>query len=231
MIHSPGGLGEVAEKIVDICRSHATEDFSVIVPGKAKSAATLISLGADYLLMGYSSELGPTDPQVPLFVGGGVRYVSAFSVVQARRDLLEQVTSTAARGEELRGLLTQLSTSTMEPAFIAECERMIAFSYDFASKSLRRWMLRRMHPDWDNRRLGTVARRVANNFLSSHQRFSHGRMIGAQECIDIGLDVNLLAKEDARWLAIQELHARCDAMLSAQDVNKVIMTRDAVLYG
>ena len=36
----------------------------VLVPGKAKSAATIISMGASKIIMSQSSELGPVDPQI-----------------------------------------------------------------------------------------------------------------------------------------------------------------------
>ena len=47
MIHSPGGSGVTAEKIVEMCRNYTKKEFRVIVPNMAKSAATIISLGAD----------------------------------------------------------------------------------------------------------------------------------------------------------------------------------------
>ena len=58
MINSPGGSGEVAETIVEMCRSFLFPkggEFRVIVPEQAKSAATLIALGSDEIVMGYSS--------------------------------------------------------------------------------------------------------------------------------------------------------------------------------
>ena len=42
----------------------------MIVPARAKSAATLISLAADRILFGRFGELGPLDPQIPDFTGG-----------------------------------------------------------------------------------------------------------------------------------------------------------------
>jgi ClpP class serine protease len=53
--------------MVDMCRTHLAgtdQKLRVIVPNIAKSAATLFALGADEILMGYLSELGPIDPQV-----------------------------------------------------------------------------------------------------------------------------------------------------------------------
>ncbi|HEU0046175.1 MAG TPA: hypothetical protein VFQ43_01060, partial [Nitrososphaera sp.] len=62
LIHSPGGDGTITEKIVDMCRAHLTganQKLRVIVPNIAKSAATILALGTDQIIMGYTSELGP----------------------------------------------------------------------------------------------------------------------------------------------------------------------------
>ncbi len=74
IINSPGGDGTVAEKIIELCRAYC-KDFKVIVPNRAKSAATIIALGADQIVMGYCSELGPIDAQVVILVGGVPHYI------------------------------------------------------------------------------------------------------------------------------------------------------------
>ena len=40
------------------------DELTVIVPDMAKSAATLLSLGAHHIMMGPASDLGPIDPQL-----------------------------------------------------------------------------------------------------------------------------------------------------------------------
>ena len=49
-IHSPGGLPEVAAKFIQIARSYSTS-FRVMVPSTAMSAATLMAMGADQIVM------------------------------------------------------------------------------------------------------------------------------------------------------------------------------------
>ena len=66
-ISSPGGDSLAAERIINICRSYSkTGDYWTIVPGKAKSAATMVCFGAAKILMGPTSELGPIDPQISI---------------------------------------------------------------------------------------------------------------------------------------------------------------------
>lgn len=64
IIDSRGGSIESAYLISKICRKLCANKFIVSIPRRAKSAATLISLGADEIHMGLMSELGPIDPQI-----------------------------------------------------------------------------------------------------------------------------------------------------------------------
>lgn len=68
ILESGGGLIEDALKIAQLCKKFSN-NFSVIVPYYAKSAATLIALYADELILCKAGELGPVDPQVkhPVF--------------------------------------------------------------------------------------------------------------------------------------------------------------------
>ena len=62
-IHSNGGSGTVPWRIVSLIRQY-TERFAVLVPHRAFSAATLIALGADEIVMHKMGCLGPIDPSV-----------------------------------------------------------------------------------------------------------------------------------------------------------------------
>ncbi|MFI5260460.1 MAG: ATP-dependent Clp protease proteolytic subunit [Candidatus Paceibacteria bacterium] len=79
VIHSNGGSIEPAYLISKICKEIAGK-FIVAVPRKAKSAATLLALGADEIHMGPISQLGPIDPQVggrpALGLGNALEYLA-----------------------------------------------------------------------------------------------------------------------------------------------------------
>lgn len=61
---SRGGSIEPAYQISKMCKSLSKGRFIVTVPRHAKSAATLIALGADEIHMGPLGQLGPIDPQL-----------------------------------------------------------------------------------------------------------------------------------------------------------------------
>lgn len=64
VVQSSGGRIEPAYLISKTCKKLAKDRFIVVVPRRAKSAATLLALGADEIHMGLMSELGPIDPQI-----------------------------------------------------------------------------------------------------------------------------------------------------------------------
>lgn len=73
MIHSSGGLPENARKIIKMCRQYC-KNLTIVVPDAAKSAATIIALGLDKIIMGTTSELDPIDHQfiIPISMPGGI---------------------------------------------------------------------------------------------------------------------------------------------------------------
>jgi hypothetical protein len=63
LLASAGGDPTVAWRIVSLIRERC-DRFSVLVPDAAYSAATLVVLGADEIVMHPNGNLGPTDPQI-----------------------------------------------------------------------------------------------------------------------------------------------------------------------
>lgn len=84
ILHSPGGSAEAAESIVEYLRTRF-DHIRVIVPIAAMSAATMVALGADEIVMGSHSQLGPIDPQFTIFTPEGPRS----SPAQAIKDQFE----------------------------------------------------------------------------------------------------------------------------------------------
>lgn len=79
-IDSGGGDIDAACKTVKLLKQYSN-NFAVIVPFMAKSAATLIALNADELIMCKAGELGVADPQVREPITG--TYVPAHSIKEA----------------------------------------------------------------------------------------------------------------------------------------------------
>ncbi|MGD0541618.1 MAG: hypothetical protein ABSB33_08885 [Tepidisphaeraceae bacterium] len=86
LLESTGGFAKSAFKIARLIRRHCG-GFTAVVPTFAKSAATLLALGADEIVMGPDAELGPLDAQVTDF--DREQHLSALEVVQSLERLNE----------------------------------------------------------------------------------------------------------------------------------------------
>lgn len=79
LIDSPGGDAKSAFQIAKLLR-HQCGGFVAVIPRYAKSAATLLTLGADAVIFNEIAELGPLDAQIFDFDREG--YESALDEVQ-----------------------------------------------------------------------------------------------------------------------------------------------------
>lgn len=80
VLHSPGGSAEAAESAVSYLRKRFTH-IRVFVPLAAMSAATMIALAADEIVMGQHSQLGPIDPQFIISTPEGSRSAPAKAIL------------------------------------------------------------------------------------------------------------------------------------------------------
>lgn len=63
VLHSPGGSAEATERIVNLLRENF-DHIRFLIPHTAYSAATMLALSGDEILMDDRSTLGPIDPQI-----------------------------------------------------------------------------------------------------------------------------------------------------------------------
>ena len=113
ILDSGGGDLDAAYKTLKIIRSYA-KNIAVIVPFYAKSAATLIALGGDSLILCKGGELGPMDPQVP-DINTGV-YVPANSIKETM-DFLENL-----HDQFIKVSLTEKIPTLMMGAYVASAK-------------------------------------------------------------------------------------------------------------
>jgi ClpP class serine protease len=213
LLHSPGGDGTIVEKMVDMCRTHISgqnRKFRVIVPNVAKSAATALALGADQILMGYCSELGPIDPQVVIAVSGITQWVSAFAFVDARDKLMDEIAKATKKKEPTVGLLTQLGSLNIP--FTNEMEKQIEFARKTAVTLLNKYMLTAKHPSPTKR--AKKANDIAKKLLSKQLFPAHGQYIDGNTAKQLGLEVEVLDKDDALWKLIWDYYIRCEVQMN-----------------
>ena len=137
LLSSPGGSGLAAERIINVCRSYSGNGkYTVIIPGKAKSAATIICLGASKIVMSNTSELGTVDPQIVEVEGDKVNQFAVYNVLQSYDDLFERAVK---EDGNLQPYLQQLAN--YDAREIAEMRSELSLSEDMAIKALKTGML------------------------------------------------------------------------------------------
>ncbi|MEA4901145.1 SDH family Clp fold serine proteinase [Desulfitobacterium sp.] len=197
LLHSYGGAVDTPYKLVMLIREFC-EEFGVIVPLAAKSAASMVVLGADEVVMGPVSELGPIDPLVkhPL-------YKDLWVPVQAIRHCLEYLhrTITNSPDPELSTFIINPVLNKLDPWLIGDYEKSLKASHQYAEALLSRFMLKES-PD----QVSSVTHALTEGY------FSHGYPIGRREAKELGLKV--MDADDELWDVIWSLYLGYEELFS-----------------
>ena len=179
-LHTSGGHTLTAWRLINLIRMFCDE-LEVFVPSKAQSAGTLMSIGADRIIMTKQAVLGPIDPTLssPLNpqvnVGGQTTQVpvsveSVRGFLNLTRDELGIVDK-----ENLTKVLLELS-SHIHPVVLGDI---------FRSTEQIRFLARKLLPRQvrDERKIDSIV-----DFLCADSG-SHDYTIDRREALDLGLQV------------------------------------------
>jgi hypothetical protein len=211
LIQSPGGDPNAAEIIVHTLLSK-TRHLRVVVPQAAKSAATLISLAADEILMSNTSELGPIDPQITIPTAFG--YV--FRPAQAFLNGLELIKREHADGQPLNPAYYPFLKG-VDAALIDYCYKSIEHSKRLAVKWLSRSMYKKNKKE---------AKRIAEELINIEKYPNHGQVINYQDAQKIGLKVVYMPYRDPVWQAMWSLYLHYIVAMRERMYVKMFESRD-----
>lgn len=204
LLSSPGGSGLAAERIINICKKYSgTGEYWVIVPGKAKSAATMVSFGASKIFMGPASELGPIDPQLSLLEDGRQKRFSLFNIVASYKELFELATKETGN---LQPYLQQLAR--YDAREIKEFEDAISLSSDIAVRALKAGMMSTLTE--------AQIKTKIKMFLTPEETKAHGRLIDSDRAENCGLAIEKLTIDNKIWIPAYELYVRLNNFVSLQ---------------
>jgi hypothetical protein len=139
---SNGGSGTVPWRLVSLFREFA-KSFNVLIPYRAYSAASLIALGADEIVMHPFAELGPIDPTVsnefnPTDDKTGARIGISVEDVTAYVNFIKSTVGITHEDELVRAI--EILAQKVHPLAIGNIERFISQSRMIARKILRTHM-------------------------------------------------------------------------------------------
>ncbi len=190
-LHSPGGSAEATESIVKMLRSKF-KDIRFIITGAAKSAATMLSMSGNSLLMDGSAEVGPIDPQVRV----RNRYSPAGSIIEQFDRASEALKKDPSMMPAWIPILQEFA-----PALLVECENYIALSKKLVRDWLKEYMFKG-NPKGLNK-----ARKIANFLSNEKNTLSHARRIDIDQLEKLGVKIIRLEKQEEKLQdAIRQLH-------------------------
>lgn len=197
MIASYGGDPMVAWRIMSLIRQHAA-DVSVLIPQSAYSAATLVALGANQIVMHPNGHLGPVDMQITTPGDGG--HLKRFSTEDISAFL-----------DFVRDNLKITDQKHVRMLFEATCREVGSLGIGFTARSSKlavdlgeRLLAMHMKDDDSRSKLRSIVENMSRKFQS------HAYPVSRTEALDLGLPVN--KKRDLQleelmwktWLEIEE---------------------------
>lgn len=206
ILHTGGGDIDAAEKLISLVRTRVgTGRLQVIVPDFAKSAGTLMTLGADAIVMSDTSELGPIDPQITLNDGHGnlIRHS-----VQSYLDAYEF--HAEALQKNPNDPVARIMLGKLEPATVKLFEAVRDRARKFAEDQLKLGMFRSGTGNFT---------KIASDLIDTKRWLTHGQMIGWNDAIKIGLSVQYLDPSSEQWQCYWQLY--CLQRLAIQDRQKL----------
>jgi hypothetical protein len=195
VLHSPGGSPEAAESIVKVLRSQF-DHIRVLVPVIAKSAATMIALAADVVLMPVSAELGPIDPQFLLSDGrGGQRMTPAQAII----DDVERALG-AARQNQPDAAIWAVQMQGHPPGLYQQALNAVQLSKQLVQKWLESYMFK------GQAHAKSMAQTIVE-YLGNHNQFlSHSRRVDVETLEPMGANVkNITTVDRELWQLLEEL--------------------------
>ena len=206
LLHTPGGDVDAAEKLINLVHTKVgTGALRVIIPDFAKSAGTLMALGANKSLMSDSSELGPIDPQIAFDDGQGNRI---------NHSVLCFLDSYKRHADTLKidpnDVVAGMMMSKLHPATVRMFETVRDRARSFAEDQLKKWMFHTTNGNFS---------KTAGDLIDNTRWQSHGQMIGFQDAQQIGLEVEYVAPFSEVWMNYWQLY--CLQRLAVKDQERL----------
>ncbi len=169
LIVSNGGIAEATERIVKLIRNHY-ENIRFIVPSNAYSAATLLSLSGNEIIMTKLGTLGPIDPQI--------RGIPARAIERAFENIKDRITKEGP--VSLTAYLPLLQKYDLH--LLEMCRSARELSEELAKAWLSEYMLK---CDINDSKITTIV----DSLNSFDENKSHSRGIDLKKARELGLIV------------------------------------------
>jgi hypothetical protein len=192
LLDTPGGDGETAVRMVRAMQARCQE-LTVLVPNQAKSAGTILVLGAHHIYMGPASDLGPVDPQFQH--PKGQTLYSGKDLIKAVENAEKAIAANASVYPLHASLLADFSAVMVE-----EARSAIDRTSDLVREALA------SNADRQETDVSTVAEALNERLIEKPQY--HGAVFGADDAEALGLPVIRADLESDQWKMLWRLWAK-----------------------
>lgn len=191
LLSTPGGDGEVAVRLVRAMQSRC-QRLTIIVPDMAKSAGTIMCLGADRILMAPHSDLGPVDPQFQVTSG----LVGAKEIVAAVQNAEDRVAQRPDSFPLYSALLSDVNLLMVEQAKAAMERSSVLIDEALQCRSDQLTQEERQE----------LVQRLKGPLIDDLT--AHSATVGPRFAKEIGLPVEEAGSDHETWGLIWELWTR-----------------------
>ena len=226
ILESPGGSGEVAEDIIRLLRERYKE-IAVIVPGWAKSAATIMAMAADEILMGPASSLGPIDAQM----GWQGKVFSAHALLEGFSKIKQEVVETGQLNKAYIPILQGISPGELQSAQNA---------LDFAKTLVKQWLAKYKFKNWDvhastgakvtDADRESRADEIAGRLCNHGEWLTHARSLKIDDLEGMRLRITDFSKDANLAEPIRRYHTLLQMAFSGTNIYKVFETPESQVY-
>ncbi len=199
LLDSPGGDGETAVRLVRSAQSRCRE-LTVIVPNQAKSAGTILVMGAHHILMGPTSDLGPVDPQFRHPTNPGL--YSAKDLIAA----VEAADEAIAANPESYPLHASL-LADVTAIMVQQARSALERTDDLVREALS------SHPGRSSDDVERIAAALKEKLIDLPQ--NHGAVFNAADAQAAGLPVEEADPDSEQWRIVWQLWTKYFQLLPA----------------
>ncbi len=222
LLHSPGGRPDATERIVEILRNKFTKGVHFLIPHSAYSAATMLALSGDTIVLHPSAILGPIDPQVGVPTEyGSFRFVPAKSILNGF--------------SKAKAMIKKEGAEAL-PAYIPLIEKYSLDLFEFCEDSeklskelVTTWLKKYMFAGERSTSLSKKIKKAAHFFSDYDTHKIHSRPLAPSKLGDFGLKIEVASGDlcDLMW----EVYILLNGFFNISNFVKLYETRHGVSWG
>ncbi len=171
LLHSPGGRPDATERLVGLLRGKFKE-VNFLIPHSAYSAATMLALSGNHIILHHSATLGPIDPQI--------NGIPARSIKRGFEKVKEKI---AKEGPEtLPAYIPLIEKYSLD--LLELCEDSEKLSKELVSTWLKKYMFK------DEKKVERKIKKAVDYFSDYDKHLMHSRPLPLEKLAEFGLKID-----------------------------------------